>query len=113
MRYADDFLCMVQYAGDAQYIEQMMRERFDKFDLELHPEKTRIINLDREQRCKNDRKNHQSHTFDFLGFTHYWGESRKGNPTLRRKTSRKKFRKACIKEAGDKAAPAAAPATKQ
>jgi len=72
-----------------------MRERFAKFNLELHPEKTRIIHLDREQRCRTNRKDHQTHTFDFLGFTHYWGKSRKGNPTLRRKTSVKKFRKAC------------------
>jgi len=95
VRYADDFLCMVQYTDDAHYIEQMMRARFEKFDLELHPEKTRIINLDREQRYRTNRKSHQSHTFNFLGFTHYWGKSRKGNPTLRRKTSAKKFRKAC------------------
>jgi group II intron reverse transcriptase/maturase len=95
VRYADDFICMTQYAADAQHIEQVMRERFVKFGLELHPEKTRIINLDREQKCRTDRKGHQSHTFDFLGFTHYWGKSRKGNPTLRRKTSAKKFRKAC------------------
>jgi RNA-directed DNA polymerase len=95
VRYADDFLCMVQYADDAQQIEQLMRERFVKFDLELHPEKTRIISLDREQRCRNNRKDHQSHTFNFLGFTHYWGKSRRGNPTLRRMTSRKKFRRAC------------------
>jgi RNA-directed DNA polymerase len=94
-RYADDFLCMVQYADDAQHIEQRMRDRFVTFDLELHPEKTRIIHLDREQRCRNNRKDHPPHTFDFLGFTHYWGKSRKGNPTLRRKTSRKKFRRAC------------------
>jgi RNA-directed DNA polymerase len=95
VRYADDFICMTQYPDDAQCIEQMMRERFAKFNLELHPEKTRIINLDREQRCRTNRKDHQSHTFDFLGFTHYWGRSRKGNPTLCRKTSAKKFRKAC------------------
>jgi group II intron reverse transcriptase/maturase len=95
VRYADDFLCMVQYADDARHIEQVMRERFEKFDLELHPEKTRIINLDREQRRRTNRKDHQSHTFDFLGFTHYWGKSRKGNPTLRRKTSARKFRRAC------------------
>jgi group II intron reverse transcriptase/maturase len=95
VRYADDFLCMTQYSADARHIEQAMRERFAKFGLELHPEKTRIIHLDREQRCRTNRKDHQSHTFDFLGFTHYWGKSRKGNPTLRRKTSAKKFRKAC------------------
>jgi len=69
VRYADDFICMTQYIGDAHYIEQVMRERFVKFDLELHPTKTRIINLDREHRCRKNRKDHQSHTFDFLGFT--------------------------------------------
>ena len=37
VRYADDFICMVQYADDAQRIEQALRERFAKFDLELHP----------------------------------------------------------------------------
>ena len=95
VRYADDFICMTQHSDEARYIEQVMRERFVKFDLELHPVKTRIINLDREQRCRKNRKDHQSHTFDFLGFTHYWGRSRKGNPTLCRKTSAKKFRKAC------------------
>jgi len=95
VRYADDFICMTQYAGDARYMEQVLRERFAKFALELHPEKTRIINVDREQRCRANREGHQSHTFDFLGFTHYWGQSRKGNPTLCRQTSAKKFRKAC------------------
>jgi group II intron reverse transcriptase/maturase len=42
VRYADDFICMVQYAGDAEHIEQALRERFTRFDLELHPEKTRV-----------------------------------------------------------------------
>ena len=86
---------MTQYAADAKYIEQLLRERFAKFELKLHPEKTRIVNFNRRRQWKKDGKNHQPHTFDFLGFTHYWGTSRKGNPTLRRKTSAKKFRKAC------------------
>jgi hypothetical protein len=91
---------MTQFAEDAQYLERVLRDRSAKFDLELHPEKTRVIHLGREQRCRKDRKGHQSHTFDFLGFTHYWGTSRKGNPTLRRKTSAKKLRKACKEMSG-------------
>jgi len=59
---------MTQYADDARYIEQVMRERFVKFGLELLPEKTRITNLDREQRCRTNSKDHQSHTFDFSLF---------------------------------------------
>jgi len=95
VRYTDDFICRAQSAEDAQYLERVLRDRLTKFDLELHPEKTRVIHLGREQRCRKDSQGHQSHTFDFLGFTHYWGKSRKKNPTLRRKTSAKKFRKAC------------------
>ena len=95
VRYADDFLCLVQYRRDAQYIEQAMRERFVKFDLQLHPEKTRVIDLRRGvmQKVKEDK--HEPHTFDFLGFTHYGGRSRKGNWMLCRQTSAKKFCKAC------------------
>ena len=95
VRYADDFLCLVQRKQDAQYIEQAMRERFVKFDLQLHPEKTRVIDLRRGdmQKAKGDR--HGVHTFDFLGFTHYGGKSRKGKWVLCRRTSAKKFRKSC------------------
>ncbi len=95
VRYADDFLCLVQYQREAQSIEQALRERFVKFDLQLHPEKTRVIDLRRGlmQKVKGDQ--HAAHTFDFLGFTHYGGRSRKGNWMLCRQTSAKKFRKAC------------------
>jgi len=95
VRYADDFICMVQHVDDARHIEQAMRERFAKFDLELHPDKTRVIGFSRGamNRVKEDK--HTAYTFDFLGFTHYWGKSRRGNLTLCRKTSAKRFRKAC------------------
>jgi hypothetical protein len=59
---------MTRYADDARHIEQVKRERFSKFNLELHPEKTRIINLDREQRCRTNSKDYQSYTFDFSLF---------------------------------------------
>jgi RNA-directed DNA polymerase len=95
VRYADDFLCLVQYQREAQYIEQALRERFVKFDLQLHPEKTRVIDLRRGQMQKVKEDKHKPHTFDFLGFTHYGGKSRKGKWVLGRRTSAKKFRRAC------------------
>jgi RNA-directed DNA polymerase len=95
VRYADDFICMVQYADDARHIEQALRERFAKFDLELHPEKTRVISFGRYERENAKRQNRRASTFDFLGFTHFCGESRKGKFIVGRKTSRKKFRKKC------------------
>ena len=95
VRYADDFICMVQYADDAQGIEQALRERFAKFNLELHPEKTRVISFGRYERENAKRQKRKSNTFDFLGFTHYCGLSRKGKFIVGRKTSRKKFRMKC------------------
>jgi len=95
VRYADDFICMVQYKDDAQRIEQALRERFAKFDLELHPEKTRVISFGRYERQNADKQNRRTNTFDFLGFTHYCDTSRRGKFIVGRKTSRKKFRMKC------------------
>ena len=100
VRYADDFICMVQYKDDAQRIEQALRERFAKFDLELHPEKTRVISFGRYERENAKRQNRRTNTFDFLGFTQYCGISRRGKFIVGRKTSRKKFRMKC-KEMND------------
>jgi len=94
VRYADDFVCMVQDEQDAQYLEQAMRERFTQFGLQLHPDKTRVIRMDRKGQNGHRREGHESRTFDFLGFTHYGGQSRKGRPVLCRKTSAKRMRRA-------------------
>jgi RNA-directed DNA polymerase len=91
VRYADDFVCMVQYADDAQYIEQALRERFAKFDLEMHSEKTRTISCGRYERENADRQGRKANIFNFLGFTHYCDKSRKGWFKVGRKTSQKKF----------------------
>jgi len=100
VRYADDFICMVQNKDTAQHIEQALRERFANFNLELHPEKTRIISFGRYERENANRQNRKTNTFDFLGFTHYCDTSRKGKFIVGRKTSRKKFRMKC-KEMND------------
>jgi RNA-directed DNA polymerase len=95
VRYADDFVCMVQNRQVAGQIERMLRERFAQFGLSLHPEKTRTISFGRYERQNARRQGRKANTFDFLGFTHYCGLSRKGTFLLGRKTSRTKFRKAC------------------
>jgi len=95
VRYADDFICMVQFADDAEYIERALRERFAKFDLELHPEKTRTISFGRYERENADKQKRKANTFNFLGFTHYCDKSRKGWFKVGRKTSQKKFRMKC------------------
>jgi len=78
--------------SDARKCLGELRERFAKFGLELHPEKTRLIEFGRyaeERRAK--RGEGPPETFDFLGFTHISGETRRGDFTIHRKTSRKKF----------------------
>ncbi|MBU4273822.1 MAG: group II intron reverse transcriptase/maturase [Planctomycetes bacterium] len=94
-RYCDDFICMVQNVEEARHIKQMLEERFTQFDLELHPEKTRVISFGRYERQNAKRQNRKANTFDFLGFTHYCGESRKGKFIVGRTTNRAKFRKKC------------------
>ena len=95
VRYADDFICMVQTVDGARRIERALRERFAKFDLELHPEKTRVVSFGRYERVNAQRQKRKANTFDFLGFTHFCGKSRKGRFIVGRRTSRKKFRKKC------------------
>ena len=97
VRYADDFICMVQYQHSAEKLERMLRERFKEFELTLHPQKTRTISFGRYERQNARRDNRRANTFDFLGFTHYCGLSRKGRFLLGRKTSARKFRKACAR----------------
>jgi group II intron reverse transcriptase/maturase len=95
VRYADDFVCMVQYQDDAPRILEALRERFTQFDLVLHPEKTRVISFGRYERQNAQRQKRRPNTFDFLGFTHYCDRSRKGTFMVGHQTSRKKFRKKC------------------
>jgi len=95
VRYADDFICMVQHQHSAKELERMLRGRFEKFELTLHPQKTRTISFGRYERKNARRDNRRANTFEFLGFTHYCGLSRKGKFLLGRRTSAKKFRRAC------------------
>ena len=95
VRYADDFVCVVRYADDAERIEQALKNRFDKYGLEIHPTKSRKITFGRFESDNARKQNRNPNTFDFLGFTHYCDTSRKGNFKLGRKTSRKKFSAKC------------------
>jgi group II intron reverse transcriptase/maturase len=95
VRYADDFLIMVRKQSDACMIEQALRERFEKFSLTLHPEKTRTISFSREEPENAKRQGRKPHTFEFLGFTHYWFRTREDWYMLSRCTNSKRFRRAC------------------
>ena len=95
VRYADDFLIMTQKQSDACMIEQALRDRFKKFSLILHPENTRTISFSRKEPEDTKRQGRKPYTFEFLGFTHFWFRTHEGWYMLSRRTSAKRFRRAC------------------
>ncbi|ARN57182.1 group II intron reverse transcriptase/maturase [Sedimentisphaera salicampi] len=95
VRYADDFVCVVRYADDAERIEQALKNRFNKYGLEIHPTKSRRITFGRFEKENAVKESRKPNTFDFLGFTHYCDISRRGKFKLGRKTSGKKFSAKC------------------
>jgi RNA-directed DNA polymerase len=83
VRFADDVIIGFQDKEDAQRVYKVLPKRFAKYGLTLHPEKTRLICF----RKPKDEKD-KSDTFDFLGFTHYWGKSRRGYYVIKHKTAK-------------------------
>ena len=93
VRYADDFVAGFQYEDDAKRFQSELGERLAKFKLELHQGKTALIEFGRFAAENRRRRNAgKPKTFDFLGFTHICGTTRKGRFALWRYTARKKRR---------------------
>ncbi len=91
VRYADDFIVMFQYKSDADRYLRELRERFRKFKLELHSDKTRLIELGRFA-IDNFKKRGRGkpETFNFLGFTHICGTKKNGMFVVLRQTEKKR-----------------------
>jgi group II intron reverse transcriptase/maturase len=93
VRWADDFVLGFQHRWAAEMFQEALRARLAKFHLELHPEKTRLVEFGRfatENRAR--RGDGKPETFSFLGFTHICGRSRAGKHTIWRQTERKRMR---------------------
>ncbi len=86
VRFADDVVLIFANEEDARRVAEVLPKRFAKYGLRLHPEKTRLVAF-RRKRSK-PRDGGRPGTFDFLGFTHYWGRSKRGKPFVQRKTAR-------------------------
>jgi RNA-directed DNA polymerase len=93
VRYADDAVLGFQHRSDAERFLEQLRERMRKFGLELHPEKTRLIEIGRyAAERRNKRGAGKPETFNFLGFTHICGRSReRGYFTIFRRTIGKRM----------------------
>jgi group II intron reverse transcriptase/maturase len=87
IRFADDYVILCTLERDAQRIAAVLPKRFGRYGLTIHDEKTRLLNFHRPMGGGK-----KSETFVFLGFTHYWGLSRKGNWVVKRKTAKKKLK---------------------
>jgi len=93
VRFADDWVAGFQFRDDAERFQRAVDERLGQFGLKLHPDKTRLIEFGRFAR-ENRRRRGQGkpQTFDFLGFTHCCGLTRKGKFMVLRLTSAKRLR---------------------
>lgn len=87
VRYADDIVVGFEHGTDAQRFWDAMRTRFEQFGLELHGEKTRLLEFGRFAAARRQRRGlGKPETFTFLGFTFICGKSRRGAFLLHRKT---------------------------
>ncbi len=87
-RYCDDMVICCQYRSDAEKIKRALIKRLERFSLSLNEEKTKIIPFNKWKY----KSGHKQGTFDFLGFTFYIGQSRRGYSIVKVKTSSKRFR---------------------
>jgi RNA-directed DNA polymerase len=96
VRYADDFVMVFETEQDARRVAEVLPKRFEKYGLRLHPEKTRLLRFERPTSSPPDggAGGNGSGSFDVLGFTHFWGRSRKGSWVVKRKTAKDRFSRA-------------------
>jgi len=97
IRYADDFVIGVAREDDARRIMEVLPKRMSKYGLTVHPEKTRLIRFQPPVTVDFEAKGAETsapETFDFLGFTHYWGRSRRGGWVVKRKTAKGRLKRA-------------------
>jgi group II intron reverse transcriptase/maturase len=91
-RYADDMVLGCQYEANGKQLLADLKDRLDKFGLSLHEGKTRLIEFGRFAACNRAAAGQRRpETFDFLGFTHYCGKTRRNKFMVKRKTQAKRL----------------------
>jgi RNA-directed DNA polymerase len=97
VRYADDFVMGFACEEDARRVLDVLPKRFGTYGLSLHPDKTRLVPFQRPLQSPPSSKptaGGQPGSFDLLGFTHYWGRSRRGAWVVKRKTAQGRLSRA-------------------
>jgi group II intron reverse transcriptase/maturase len=91
VRFADDAVLVFEHERDARRVLEVLPKRFAKYGLTLHPDKTRLIRFHPPRDDDRPDDGDGPGTFDFLGFTHFWTKSLKGNWVVKHKTARSRF----------------------
>lgn len=94
VRFADDFVIVFEREEDARRVQEVLPKRLGRFGLELHPDKTRLVPFQQPAHDSRPRRGERPESFDLLGFTHYWGRSRRGYWVIKRKTAKDRMRRA-------------------
>jgi len=89
VRYADDFVFVFARKEDAERVLDVLPKRFGKYGLTLHPDKTRLVPFERPD--KSPGQGGTPGTFNMLGFTYYWGRSRRGTWIVKQRTAKDRF----------------------
>ena len=93
IRFADDAVLGFEREEDARRVLEVLPKRFGKYGLTLHPEKTRLVDFRSPSRTGRGGSQRER-SFEMLGFTHFWGRSRKGRWVVKRKTAKGRFSRA-------------------
>jgi hypothetical protein len=99
IRYADDFVIGFTNEDDARRVLEVLPKRFGKYGLTIHPDKTRLVPFRSPALSDGggSGKGSSPGTFDLLGFTHFWGRSRKGTWVVKRRTAASRLQRAIRK----------------
>ena len=90
VRFADDFVMIFEDYDDCYRVRKVLPKRLARFGLTLHPDKTKLVDFRFKYRAENRRRG-KIVNFDFLGFTHYWGRSRRGKAIVCQKTAKSRL----------------------
>lgn len=93
VRYADDAVLVFERGSDAERVMRVLPKRLEKYGLALHSEKTRLVRFQSPETRGSDGSDDDAGngTFEFLGFRHFWGKSRKGVWVVKRKTGKSRL----------------------
>ena len=96
IRYADDFVIGFRHQRDAERVMEVIPKRFGKYGLTVHPTKTKLVRFfpPSDRKDQDEPPDDRPGTFNLLGFTHYWGRSRKGYWVVKKKTAADRFSRA-------------------